>query len=184
MNRRKLYIPLSLVFILIILLIYLFFHFSQKPKPGGAVSSDIIAIAQKYLSAEEDSVGADQSTPNSWLNQVRSITTSSWFSQIQPATTSTSSVSAQYYIAHNKKYVVKTELSNCIWVSAPTRAAPDSGTVFCSLSDKTIDQQTGAEISGSSLPFGWTYSGPQAQHNLYFLKQNGHWLINNDVVSG
>src|SRR5438105_3876627 len=121
---------------------------------------DAIASITKYLSAREDSVGADQTSPTFWLNIVKPLVTQEMLTSLQPnPNNQTSSVSNEYYTAHNNGYVVKASVNNCIWSLEAMEPTANAGIIYCELTDKTVNKSTGFEIPASSLPYGWSRNG-------------------------
>lgn len=159
---------------------------SQKSKnnPSSSILPDqgAIDVATKYLQARENSNGADQSSPEDWLNSIKSITTDAWFKQLQPNVNATGSgVTEEYRIAHENGYIVKATLSGCTWVkNSLNTPTTESGTIRCDLTDKTTSQVTGNEVPATSIPFGWSHNGQQQPAVLNLVKQNGAWLVNGE----
>ena len=87
---------------------------------------------------------------------------------------STGQYDNSYLVAHQNGYKVFASLSNCS-ISGSTQV-----NVSCSLSDITQNQK-GANVSPSSIPFAWPYNDQQPSVELSLINQNGSWLINSDV---
>ena len=144
-----------------------------------AVPNGAINVVTSYISAQQDAVGADQSSPTSWIASVQSITTPSWFAELQPKQSSTGSTPNEYRVAHSNNYTVQASLSGCIWDKRFPHPVPTSGTIYCQLNDTTINQATGATVTGSSLPFGWSRTGSQSPVDVSVVQTNGNWLVSN-----
>lgn len=141
----------------------------------------VIAVVAAYVQARENSIGADQDTPDSWLSKVESITTASWFAQLHPnPNSSTGNTPASYNIAHEKGYIVQAKVSGCIWNLEGQKQRPDGGNIYCNLVDTTVDSSSGAVVPHSSLPYGWTDFGRQPPVSLKLVLLNGSWLVDGD----
>jgi hypothetical protein len=182
-SRKKLALILLIILVVVVLLISFSSHRKKNSNPvlSSTLSSEALSVVTKYLQARENSVGADQSTPNSWLIAVQPITTTSWFSQLQPnPNPSTSNTSNDYRQAHQYNYSIKVYLSGCTWSNNLASQTATQGAVACRLSDTTIDRATNTTVPALSLPFGWTHNGQQVPPKLDLIKQNGQWFINGD----
>ncbi len=186
-NRLYLYLVSLVVLAIIGMLIIKTLHHSNSQKTqlsniNVKPAQDAINVVTKYLQAREDSVGADQASPTSWLGRVKSITTSSWYSQLQPSgSTQTSSVSSEYQVAHSKGYIVKASASNCFWSLEAMTPTANEGVMYCGLVDATVQRSTGNKLPAATLPFGWSRSGTQPAATLHVIKQNGNWLVDDDL---
>jgi hypothetical protein len=149
--------------------------------PAGIPTGALKTIAS-YLQAREDSNGADQSSPTSWLTTVQPITTASWFAQLQPSQSSTSSVSSNYTIAQSGGYIVQADVTGCVWDNEIAQTTPTSGVVSCSLTDTTEYKSNHQPVTVSTLPYAWVYSGQQQPAVLWLVNQSGVWLVNNDTT--
>ncbi len=158
----------------------------SSPKlPNPHPPQEVLAVVNAYIQARENAVGADQTTPTAWIAKVQQITTTSWFTELQPkGDSSTAGGLADYYLAHRNGYIVKTRLSQCIWDFKIALPTANNGVVYCELNDTTVSQATGAVISASSLPFGWSHTGRQIPLTLKLVKQNHSWLVNEDISGG
>jgi len=181
MNRRRT-ILIAIVLLMVVVISVVSFSRRGGPEAGGMLPGDALAVARQYVQAQQDSIGADQNTPTSWFDKVRPITTAAWFTKLHPqAASPTGSAPYNYFFAHQKNYVVKSEISNCVWdsINKPTSIG---GLVDCSLSDKTIDRSSGKSITAMDLPFSWTAVGKQAPPRLLLVKQDGSWLVDGDLT--
>jgi len=157
-------------------------HATSTPLPDPHPARDVIALVTNYVQARENSVGADQATPNSWLASVKPISTTAWFAELQPGQKgSAGSATAEFNLAHNNDYIVSANLSKCIWNFKLGLPTPNAGDIYCELTDSTLSRSTQAVIPDESLPFGWSHNGAQAAVTLKLIKQNGTWLINDDT---
>jgi hypothetical protein len=148
----------------------------------GTLPPEIIPLVTAFAQARENAVGVDQPTPTSWISAVQSIITPKFLAQLQPPTDGTAgSASGEFNIAHDNGYVVKATLDNCNWDLERTKPTATSGSVFCNLTDTTINKATGAAASEGTIPFGWSHTGTQLPLIVEVVKQNGKWLINTDV---
>jgi hypothetical protein len=169
---------------LVVLVVASLISFNRRgaPEAGGALSKDTLAVVSQYVQAQQDSVGADQNSPDAWFDKVRPITTPAWFAKLHPQTTSpTGSTPYNYFYAHQKNYVIKTKISNCVWDSI-NKPTDSGGLVDCSLNDETIDRNSGKPIPATDLPFSWTAVGNQASPRLLLVNQSGAWLVNGDLT--
>jgi hypothetical protein len=148
-------------------------------KPTAAA----VAVVRKYIQAQQDSVGADQTSPTSWLASVQAITTPSWFASLQPQTSSTGNVPADYNTAHDNNYIVTAAMTSCIWNLQYPPPTATSGTIYCQFSDTTLNKADNTPVTGSSLPFGWTETGPQSPVSVQIVNQGGSWLVTNVPTS-
>jgi hypothetical protein len=182
MPRKKLAIAGLGLLLLIIVVVVIGARKNAAPQGGKAPSAEVLAVVQKYIQAQEDSVGADQSSPTSWIDGLKSITTTAWFAKLQPVDNpSTGTTPYNFTLAHQNNYTVKANLSGCAWDNITLKPTADKGLVNCSLSDETIQRTTGKSIPAADLPFGWTAVGPQDSPRLVLVKQAGKWLVNGDL---
>lgn len=152
--------------------------------PSADPPQEVIAVVSKYIQARENGVGADQTSPTAWLAIVQPITTAAWFAKLQPPQDSASgSASGEYNIAHNNSYVIKANLTKCIWNFKLVVPTSDNGAVTCDVSDVVVDKNTGQPIPNDSLPFGWSRIGQQNPITLKLVKQSGIWLVDEDAGS-
>lgn len=184
MPRKRLVafvIVLVIVIFAILLGLMLGARQSNAPEAYSKPSDEVMAVVTKYIQSREDSIGADQSSPTSWLKDVKAITTASWFASLQPVSNpSTGGVPYSYTYAHQKSYVVKANLNTCYWEGLSGGPTKNGGTVLCALSDTTIDMDSGKVIPASSLQIGWTRTGKQLAPRLELVMQNHQWLVNGD----
>ena len=150
---------------------------------NNGVPDSIIKPVTTYIQAHEDAIGADQTSPTSWLDSVKSVTTTEWFKKLQPPQdNSTGSASFPYTTAHNSGYRVAARVSDCNWVGvSPDLGNTTSVKVLCSVYDSVFTTQ-GVAIPSSSLPYGWASVGQQAPVVLSLVKQSSSWLVNDQPV--
>lgn len=168
------------------------FYFISKPgakNPKTPVAAHIqppdraVQVVSNYLQARENSVGADQKTPNDWLETARSLTTPNWFAKIQPkSNVQAGGVPQDYRTAHQKGYVVLAQVTNCTWDDKDIKADATAGTMHCELSDSTLNQSDRIPVDKNQLPFGWSRNGPQQAPGFLVTKQSGTWLIDNELI--
>lgn len=185
-SRRVLIIVALIAVLILVAGIILALRDSNNSKLPSAGNSQppqaAVRVTSVYLQAREDSVGFDQSSPTSWLNTVKSITTPAWFARLQPnPDTPTTNVPGDYRLAHSHHFKVRADVSNCVWdrqIAVPTSS---SGTMSCSIYDNTINAATGTIVPLASLPFGWAHNGQQLPAIISLVKQNGTWLVGLDT---
>jgi hypothetical protein len=185
MNRRKiLFAGAALIIIFMLLLVaWLSLSGAGKPEAGKEPSKEVLDVVRAYVQAQQNSVGADQVSPNSWVNQVKSLTTDSWFKTLTPSTSpSTGETPYNYTYAHQNNYTVKAALSGCLWDSTLSPPNRQAGLVDCRLEDQTIDRDTGQTVPASELPFSWTAVGEQMDPRISVVKRDGKWLVNGDLT--
>lgn len=154
---------------------------NQEKLPGAKPPTDAINTTTSYIQARENSIGADQTSPNSWLSSIQSISTPAWFNSLQPKQDPLmGSETNDYRTAHQNNYIIKTTLRNCIWDFKITRPTSTTGVIYCELTDTTLYNSTKATVPNPLLPFGWTRTGNQIPAILYLIKQNNVWLVNKD----
>jgi hypothetical protein len=180
-DNRRLLTAVSALLLLFLFIGLLWEHSNKAPRADSSVSKEALAAISRYEQAKQNSVGADQTSPSSWLNEIKPITTPSFWSSLQPNSSSTTSdVSYDYTYAHQNNLVVRISLSNCYWSSIYAKPTANSGVVLCGLNDTTINSKTGQTVPVDSLQFGWTRTGKQTPPNLTLVKLNNHWLIESD----
>ncbi len=91
---------------------------------------------------------------------------------------------AEYNLAHKNGYIVRADLSKCIWNLKLELPNDKGGSIYCELADTTLDRSSGKVLSGSSIPFGWSHTGSQIPVELKVIKENGVWLIDEDSTGG
>lgn len=182
-NKRKLVYATAALLIIIIAVIGLSLSGDKKPKAGKEPSKEVLTTVQAYVQAQENSIGADQTSPNSWLDRVKPITTSAWYKSLAPPPNpSTGDASYNYTFAHQKNYTVKAILTNCVWDSTLSPPTDQAGLVDCQLQDQTINRSTGGIIAASDLPFAWTATGKQLDPRISVVQQVGKWLVDGDLT--
>jgi hypothetical protein len=183
MRRRQLLFAFSILLIIVIS-IFAFMHPRKDQLSAGKVLPDeVLSTVRQYIQAREDSLGADQSSPTSWINSIKNISTQKWYNQLQPpADSSTGSTPYNYTFAHQNGYIVRASLSNCGLNDILLKPAQDRALVACSLEDQTIKKSSGESISSSDLPFGWPYVGRQTAPQIIIVKENGKWLVDGDAT--
>ena len=176
--KKRLIIGATL-FVVMVIVVGLLTSGSAKKSMNNGISDSIIKPVTIYIQAHENSIGADQTSPTSWLDSVKSVTTAEWFKSLQPPQdNSTGSASFPYTTAHENGYKVIAKVSDCNWVGASPD--PDTATsvkVLCSVYDSVITTK-GAAVLSSSLPYGWSSVGQQAPVVLSLVKQSSNWLVN------
>jgi len=155
--------------------------------PTSTPNSDVIApdelktVIKAYAQAHENAVGANQATPVSWIDSVKSIVTPSMLASLQPpAGADINSGSDEFRTAHANGYTVKVALGQCNWDYEQGSPTPTEGIIGCDVTDTTINQNTGKEVVAADLPFAWTHTGLQTTYILKVTKQSGKWLIDAD----
>jgi hypothetical protein len=183
MLKKRTILIAAVLLVVVAVIVLATYHKNSAPQGGKTPSKDALNAVQVYIQAQENSVGADQASPTSWINKVKSVTTASWFSKLQPvADPTTGTIPYNYTFAHQKNYVVKANLSGCVWDNILLKPSATRGIVNCSLQDETINKGSGTSIPASDLPFGWVAVGKQASPRLVLLNQNGKWLIDGDLT--
>src|SRR3954451_20270463 len=88
----------------LLMLVVLFMH-SAGPKADSRPSAEVVAVITKYIQARENSVGADQTSPDAWISAVKPVVTPSWLGKITPeANPQTGSTPYDYTVAHQKNW--------------------------------------------------------------------------------
>ena len=161
------------------------------PPSAPVVSPDAVLTITKYVSAREDSIGADQTSPTSWLGQVKPLMTPAGYAtapQYGPL-----SSGGAYATAHQMNWKISTSVSSCVWAiqgneptgsssAATSTTAPiTQGQVTCTLDDTVVNSATGAPIATSTLPYGWAATGAQPPVVVSLIDQGGVWLIDADT---
>ena len=175
-------VAIVLIFVLLVLAALKSNTVAPAPKaPNTTAPADAIAVATRNITAREDSVGADQSSPISWTNAITTITTPDWLAKLQPDPNgSTAGGLGEDNVAHNQGFLVRASVSNCRWNLEASEPTTSAGIIFCDLSDTTISQAGGQQVPDLSLPSGWTHTGTQIAPTIGLIKQNGVWLVNDD----
>lgn len=170
------------------LLIFAGLHSGHKSVPKTSTITDAappaaaIKVTVAYIQAHEDSVGADQTSPTSWLDKIKPLTTASWYGKLQPPkSVSTSNTPYNYTLAHSQGYTVKASVSSCIWDRQVMTPTSTSGAVTCSVYDNTYGSDGRVILSGN-LPFGWAATGQQSAAVLKIVLQNGAWRVDSDLT--
>jgi hypothetical protein len=175
--KRRLIIG-AVAFIAIVIIVGLFTNGPTKKPTSAGVPDSIIKPVTTYIQAHEDAIGADQTSPTSWLDSVKSVTTIEWFKSLQPSQdNSTGSASFPYTTAHENDYKVVAKVSDCNWVGVTPD--PDTATsvkVLCSVYD-SVTTTKGDAVPSSSLPYGWSSVGQQAPVVLSLVKHSSSWLV-------
>jgi hypothetical protein len=154
---------------------------NAAPEPDSDVPAEVLAAISTYEQAKENSVGADQPSPTSWLEKIKPVTTKVFWNSLQPVpSAATGGAPYDYTYAHQNNLVVKARVSGCYWSSVYSKPTASNGVVICSLGDTTLDHNTGREVPASSLQYGWTRTGKQMPSKLLLEKQAGKWLIGGD----
>lgn len=190
-NKRTARILPFVIIGLLLIVVVAIYTLGQKqsaelPEVGSEPEQAVLDIVERYVQAKENRVGADQKTATDWLNTVKPIVTKTMFERLKPSgKIITSSIPFNYTYAHQKKYIVKTELDKCIWGGEGFKPSKDEnggirGVVVCSLIDKTVSSETGSEVPASNIEFGWPYNGKQQSPVIELTLRNGQWLINAD----
>lgn len=151
--------------------------YNEVPPP----SSEIVELVTKYLQARENSVGSNQSSPTSWIDEVKPLVTSNWLGALHPKSdTTTGNANAEYTIAHENNYTVKATVSDCIWDIEQAEPTASDGVIYCDVTDSTVLHTSGNTTAAENLPFGWSRNGPQNPATIKVVKLNGKWLISYD----
>ncbi len=145
---------------------------TNTPLPAPALT-----VVTNYIQVREASVGADQATPNSWHETIQAEVTTDWLAKLQQA-----EPSADYAVAHSKRYLVKADVSSCIWDMELMKPSDSEGAALCDVNDSTIDQTTGAVIPKAALPASWIHEGAQSPAILRLVKQGDVWLVSEDLT--
>jgi hypothetical protein len=198
-SRKKFFIWIGLFFIVMILAVLVAnsLHSKKSSSINNANETDenrsistlpqvVLDEVNTYIAAREDSVGVDQTSPTSWLDNIKTITTPTFYSSLVPDPNSpTSSVGNEYYVGHTSGYIVDAVISGCTWDLGTTqpKGSLSSVYVFCNLVDSTIDRASGGPVSIASMPFGWTHYGTRPSPTIGLVKdKTGKYLINEDTV--
>lgn len=143
------------------------------PKPP----QEVVDLATSYIKARESQVGADQASATSWLEVAKPLVTAEWLAtlkgQVPPP---------DYATAQDKGYVVSAKVTDCVWNKELAKPTSSSGSVFCTVTDRTLDKASSTEVNAANLPKGWTHNGAQTPAILTVVKQGGKWLVNGDVT--
>lgn len=184
-TRPKIIIVITIFVVLLGLFAALSRHKNNGPQdnrfkpPASAVD-----VVTKYLRLRENSVGADQSSPDSWLMQIKPLVTAQWLTKLQPISNApTGNVPRDYYTARSNGWIVKALVTDCIWDTKSVQPTISSGVIICKLSDQTVEKNSGSVVSASSIPFGWGHNGRQLPPAFNMVKQNGNWLIDSVSLS-
>jgi hypothetical protein len=185
MRRTRLITGLIIALALIIFLAIYSHSNNQTPlKSGKTLPDEVLNVAKQYIQAREDSMGADQSSPTSWVNSVKGVLSEDWFNKLQPpASSTTGSTPYNFTFAHQNGYVIKSNLSHCGVNDILFKPTDSNAVVACSLEDQTVKQSTGVAIAAADLPLGWSYVGKQTPPQILLVKQNGKWLIDGDATA-
>lgn len=183
-QKKRLFI--SIMIFLAILTIAGYFnlhHTARKPPAPAAVPSTISRPAITYIKAHEDAIGADQTSPSSWTDQVKSITTNVWYQSLQPPQENqTGSTSYPYQVAHDNGYRVSASVGDCQWVGTPPNLQTTTKvTIECAVYDSVVGADN-STVNPSSLPYGWANVGQQSPAVLTLVKQGSGWLISDQPV--
>jgi cytoskeletal protein RodZ len=147
--------------------------------------TSVVPVITEYLAAREDAAGADQATPTSWINQVKSISTGTLFNTLvqSKANTMAAANKESFVIAHTYNYVVKVTVNECIIDNSISQATKTSEYVDCALTDAIVNPKTGDTVSNTALIANdWSKFGVQSPHpTLQMIMQNGKWLVANDL---
>jgi len=163
-----------------------------NPTPQNPIPAAILATIKSYASARENSIGANQTSPTSWLTQVAPLMTAAGLASAKQY--SPLSTGGSYAIAHQNNWIISASVTNCVWASQenePTGQTVPSTTVGpltqasvnCVLNDTVEDSTSHQPIPSASLPYGWDRAGPQPPLSLVLVNQNGKWLISSDNSS-
>ncbi len=141
-------------------------------------SNTIMSVVTQYINARENNIGSNQSSPSSWVNNIKNILSSNFYNQIISSYNNslTGQESNDYITAHNNGFIINANLSNCSFY----QNNPSTTSVSCSLSDTVIYQNDNLLVPINNIPFGFIHSGTQPFVSLGLIKQNGQWLINSD----
>ncbi len=144
---------------------------------------NIITTAATYIKAHENAIGADQSSPTSWVKLVKPISTSEWYRRLQPTSdSSTGSSSYSYSVAHENNYRVAAVVNDCIWVGTePNLKTSTSVKIQCAVYDNVVTSN-GIAVTPGSLPYGWASVGQQSPTVLTLVEQNSQWLVDDQPV--
>jgi hypothetical protein len=190
MNRKRLFLLLTSAIIIIIFIVFISININNKHTTNNPKSNttqdnigsntppaEALSVVKRYITAQVNSVGADQPTPTSWISNVQSITTISWFTELQPVQSTTSSTPREFYIAHSNGYIITPTITNCYWNTTFSKNTSNSGFIACFVYDTTRDVKTNSAINESNLPFGWSRSGLQPNEVFKVVKQGSSWLV-------